>query len=209
MDPTLAQLTGSSPLAWGTLHPVRDIVEPQRFIPTRVGNTTRFSMSRNVITVHPHSRGEHGSSKKSSRSTSGSSPLAWGTHYEVLLRHLDERFIPTRVGNTCAYRGRNTRRAVHPHSRGEHFVAPGTVSAFSGSSPLAWGTPVSISRVALLIRFIPTRVGNTAPPVGPARSQPVHPHSRGEHCAKSLNPSCNCGSSPLAWGTPIQSQQWP
>ena len=70
---------------------------------------------------------------------------------------------------------------VHPHSRGEHEKVNLTMCRPIGSSPLAWGTLQSSVLDILLIRFIPTRVGNTRK-LSPTTIQcPVHPHSRGEH----------------------------
>ena len=52
-----------------------------------------------------------------------------------------ERFIPTRVGNTCSGYANNGRSPVHPHACGEYSAA--------------------LSKALVNARFIPTRVGNT------------------------------------------------
>ena len=132
-----------------------------RFIPTRVGNT----LPRNYVTgaspVHPHSRGEHPNSTVGVEEPGGSSPLAWGTLAGRTVMALRSRFIPTRVGNTVSQGLCIEQGAVHPHSRGEHSNSISMRTPAGGSSPLAWGTQLEPIRQTAVLRFIPTRVGNT------------------------------------------------
>ena len=51
------------------------------------------------------------------------------------------------------------------------------------------------------MRFIPTRAGNTACTGIPVSVNPVHPHTRGEHCVASSPIRSSLGSSPHARGT--------
>ena len=70
---------GSSPREWGT--PDNDPVATiyNRFIPTRVGNTSfRFIMFY-VLQVHPHASGEHVCPAPITLNMPGSSPREWGT----------------------------------------------------------------------------------------------------------------------------------
>ena len=71
---------GSSPLTWGTRHPVHGVRAENRFIPAHVGNTCPRWTAPSSPAVHPRSRGEHGHSP--------SAVLA------------EVRFIPAHVGNT-------------------------------------------------------------------------------------------------------------
>ena len=90
---------------------------------------------------------------------------------------------------------------VHPRSRGEHWGCSELKLLNLGSSPLARGTPLTISVLLAPDRFIPARAGNTRPRRGRRGPPPVHPRSRGEHAvAASCRRSC-FGSSPLARGT--------
>ena len=50
---------GSSPRAWGTLSLARSNIPHLRFIPTCVGNTSRYNVVISFHAVHPHVRGEH------------------------------------------------------------------------------------------------------------------------------------------------------
>ena len=171
---------GPFPRVLGTLLLRGMSISFRRFIPMRVGNTTRISRFGTATAVHPHARGEHGigncgqvfhdgSSPRawgthlpSHRAPSflGSSPRAWGTRNTTETKNDTLRFIPTRVGNT------------RDESR-DHGV-------LIGSSPRAWGTR-EFSRAA----------GRPA----------VHPHARGEHKGRSGSFPHRAGSSPRAWGT--------
>ena len=90
--------------------------------------------------VHPHSRGEHVSGEVRSRLMTGSSPLARGTQGGSNERVREQRFIPTRAGNTPRRTARRRLASVHPHSRGEHTFALSSFGSSAGSSPLARGT---------------------------------------------------------------------
>ena len=52
-------------------------------------------------------------------------------------------------------------------------------------------------------RFIPTRVGNTAPVVRQQGDHSVHPHACGEYMGKDQRTSDEGGSSPRVWGIPV------
>ena len=132
---------GSSPLARGT----RSAPVPRR--------------SRSA--VHPRSRGEHIDATVVRVSLGGSSPLARGTLDEDVARIRMARFIPARAGNTHPPRRRRSRDPVHPRSRGEHAAPLTARDTADGSSPLARGTLRAGHAVAVVVRFIPARAGNT------------------------------------------------
>ncbi len=110
--------------------------------------------------------------------------------------------------------------SVRPDTRGEHASAASASGIQFGSPPHAWGARMSLSdstthsgspphawgalrdraRVALELRFTPTRVGSTGGrvPCGPAI--PVHPHTRGEHSKSRSRRTPTDGSPPHAWG---------
>ncbi|CAE6787767.1 conserved hypothetical protein [Nitrospira defluvii] len=113
----------------------------RRFIPTRAGNTLCLGYDFRLMTVHPHSRGEHERGVIEPEQYLGSSPLARGTLVEQAHQLAILRFIPTRAGNT-------------QHAGRSHNPA-------GGSSPLARGTRVARSAYQGGARFIPTRAGNT------------------------------------------------
>src|SRR5204863_74367 len=110
----------------------------------------------------------------------GSSPRAWGTQEAAALDGEGARFIPTRVGNALAARVPLPRSPVHPHARGERCAYISSAAMPYGSSPPAWGTRLRRKQTVLLLRFIPTRVGNATAAPATGRGRSVHPHARGE-----------------------------
>jgi len=107
------------------------------------------------------------------------------------------------VGNTANFSRSFISPPVHPHARGEHLISCRTFRTFHGSSPRAWGTLLIVDSARDLLRFIPTRVGNTSGDGSVRFIMPVHPHARGEHIGNT-GPKAACdGSSPRAWGTPL------
>ena len=91
---------GSSPHTWGTPHRRHPGLPGHRFIPTHVGNTVSNSPDAKVISVHPHTRGEHQGETVNRGVGVGSSPHTWGTRFLSSKRPVRFRFIPTHVGNT-------------------------------------------------------------------------------------------------------------
>ena len=72
----------------------------------------------------------------------------------------------------------------------------------SGSSPRTWGTHVGEHHRPLLLRFIPTYMGNTGLHRRQLLSFTVHPHVHGEHSSIVRYLMFAGGSSPRTWGTP-------
>ncbi len=138
--PGVCSSVGSSPRTWGTLLSDQVKVETARFIPTHVGNATRYWAELTRRPVHPHARGERGATHLGPATAVGSSPRTWGTLDQGRHGLHSDRFIPTHVGNAGTWRGSHRPRAVHPHARGERELA----------QQCRWPA----------IRFIPTHVGN-------------------------------------------------
>ena len=71
----------------------------------------------------------------------------------------------------------------------------------SGSSPRMWGTPVKHLIITLLLRFIPTHVGNSRTWARWFSGRTVHPHACGELFSIAPLVFSIRGSSPRMWGT--------
>jgi len=114
---------GSPPRAWGS-H-LRPFVDPlrRRFTPTGVGITRQPTCKTARNTVHPHGRGDHAFWMRSMTGRFGSPPRAWGSRRGVLACDAVERFTPTGVGITTSTAWWKPPQTVHPHGRGDHFVA--------------------------------------------------------------------------------------
>ncbi len=152
---------GSSPHPWGTRARARFGATSRRFIPTPVGNTGASPAGAGRWSVHPHTRGEHYDLAVAALLLGGSSPHPWGTLPPCRTGAADQRFIPTPVGNTSRTAARGIRRAVHPHTRGEHGCPLRHPAPRFGSSPHPWGTLPGALGHPGNGRFIPTPVGNT------------------------------------------------
>ena len=146
-----------------------------------MGNTSVCRASGAKNTVHPHTHGEHLCLQGQGRQKHGSSPHAWGTHRDAVDSAIASRFIPTRMGNTSDRWTMRAARAVHPHTHGEHVIFHRPNCVRNGSSPHAWGTLCPGIWILPVIRFIPTRMGNTCQRVPEFPEIPVHPHTHGEH----------------------------
>src|SRR5436189_14738 len=114
---------GSPPHAWGSpAEPVLDDI-PLRFTPTRVGITQGPSAHDRTSAVHPDTRGDHTLSRHASATPFGSPPHAWGSPRQVPASGWRLRFTPTRVGITPPPSTAAPLRSVHPHTRGDHWMA--------------------------------------------------------------------------------------
>ncbi len=99
-----ATSTGSPPRAWG--RPAADPVRAAagRFTPTCVGTTCASSISRTLVTVHPHVRGDDFARSLPAALLAGSPPRAWGRRCRSQPTRPQGRFTPTCVGTTGSSR---------------------------------------------------------------------------------------------------------
>ncbi len=172
---------GLSPLARGTRSPAPTSVPARRFIPAGAGNTCVYLSREYIRAVYPRWRGEHQPASADLCATSGLSPLARGTHIEIVFGIYSE--------------------AVYPRWRGEHCVIPSLTYISISLSPLARGTPTLKTPLTNRIRFIPAGAGNTFARPSFSDVSAVYPRWRGEHTDHLLVASPEVGLSPLARGT--------
>ena len=157
----LTPVTGSSPLARGTLTNHKYAGSSPRLIPARAGNTALHPKRARRGSAHPRSRGEHALIRFASYCALGSSPLARGTLHGGGGDPARFRLIPARAGNTFRRTHSSPSWAAHPRSRGEHFGGHVVYYVAGGSSPLARGTRLPQRGGAAGFRLIPARAGNT------------------------------------------------
>ena len=115
-----ASVSGSSPLARGTLNDADLACCPVRLIPARAGNTAQATGGQPTASAHPRSRGEHRNLPHLLRDVGGSSPLARGTLGNNKGGGGAHRLIPARAGNTPELDVPGVSAQAHPRSRGEH-----------------------------------------------------------------------------------------
>jgi len=89
---------GSSPRAWGKVHPNRIFEPVSRIIPTCVGKRVMRRDADTPRSDHPHVRGEKVLISFCFMVFSGSSPRAWGKDFVDSLFQCFVRIIPTCVG---------------------------------------------------------------------------------------------------------------
>ena len=77
---------------------------------------------------------------------------------------------------------------VHPHGRGERALSKLIAFENFGSSPRSWGTLKDTLQTAIIIRFIPTVVGNAPEMIFIDSKLTVHPHGRGERMLNPIEP---------------------
>ena len=130
----------------------------------------------------------------------GSSPHAWGILILISHHQSRERIIPTCVGNTCASDWKREGSTDHPHMRGEYAGLVVHQILGHGSSPHAWGIHVNGHGLLIVLRIIPTCVGNTQKPTSYATRSADHPHIRGEYIRNAMLKLQGIGSSPHTWG---------
>ncbi len=102
--PYIYQDVGLSPLARGTLFPVKENQAKSRFIPAGAGNTIYLLLQLRFFAVYPRWRGEHVKPVITENIITGLSPLARGTRPDHLPKESRSRFIPAGAGNTNEYR---------------------------------------------------------------------------------------------------------
>ena len=152
---------GSSPLARGLQHPVLDGDHVNRIIPARAGFTTRRSLEAMLFEDHPRSRGVYDVESPETSLTPGSSPLARGLHFDVIIASTVDRIIPARAGFTVRARRVGRVESDHPRSRGVYPWTAIRTKLASGSSPLARGLLVNGFLCRNRSGIIPARAGFT------------------------------------------------
>ena len=152
---------GSPPRVWGIHVTGGRVVAPRRFTPTRVGNTWRSRRGETESAVHPHACGEYAAAAMRFSVSVGSPPRVWGILQDIEDAYSDNRFTPTRVGNTSANTPEMIFPSVHPHACGEYLLRSWQTPGTYGSPPRVWGIHNDLGIDAQIWRFTPTRVGNT------------------------------------------------
>ena len=108
-------------------------------IPAHAGKTGGGSVSTELESAHPRSRGENPAGRRSGWSWWGASPLTRGKRdVDLCLRGAHGR-IPAHAGKTSAILSRRSTQRAHPRSRGENKAIPAYATGGVGASPLTRG----------------------------------------------------------------------
>ncbi|BAS27305.1 hypothetical protein LIP_1456 [Limnochorda pilosa] len=166
-----------------------------------MGITTCQLVRMYVTSVHPHARGDHWGGPRALGLYAGSPPRAWGSLIPGIVRDMEHRFTPTRVGITARAIAAHPAVLVHPHARGDHSYISRTDADAFGSPPRAWGSRRHPRSPRWPRGFTPTRVGITSWRPAGRTSPSVHPHARGDHELPRVGLAVGTGSPPRAWGS--------
>ena len=158
---------------------------------------------------HPRSRGVYVVGAAMILETKGSSPLARGLRASTGPPPGRMRIIPARAGFTDCDSGGAEGSGDHPRSRGVYSSMDIIISRRSGSSPLARGLPSPCPGPRPQSGIIPARAGFTATPDSIPATPVDHPRSRGVYGEICQENACPLGSSPLARGLLIGSEDAP
>ena len=90
--------------------------------------------------VQPHASGEQISPFVRTNLVRGSAPREWGTGIGGDPYGVQNRFSPTRVGNSLSKVLRLKMLAVQPHASGEQKFLRKIFKTIAGSAPREWGT---------------------------------------------------------------------
>jgi hypothetical protein len=93
-------------------------------------------------------------------------------------------FIPTRVGETDQWGLDHQLPLIHPHACGGNTMALAKQLFPKDSSPRVWGKLPFNSNMGFLMRFIPTRVGETGGYDRLFSLYKIHPHACGGNVTK-------------------------
>ena len=154
---------GSSPLARGPRHQLRQLRRLRGLIPARAGTTAITTAAGPGTGAHPRSRGDHAGRREYEELREGSSPLARGPRVLRLPQSPRPGLIPARAGTTPFPNLQSDTHRAHPRSRGDHLATFPLMSVALGSSPLARG-PLAIDLPSgEYTGLIPARAGTTGP----------------------------------------------
>ncbi len=131
---------------------------------------------------------------------SGSSPLARGIQYFLMILRAVPRIIPACAGNTLFCRNHLTFQKDHPRLRGEYQKEKIAKAAKVGSSPLARGILSFWVYTISCAGIIPACAGNTHIFCCGTEISRDHPRLRGEYPESTAAVYVSSGSSPLARG---------
>jgi len=191
---------GSSPLARGGQRLRTHGRQRARLIPAGAGRTRAHASEPSRWRAHPRWRGADVGLVGDVPECCGSSPLARGGQPLQRTHPLRRGLIPAGAGRTACRAARRDHPTAHPRWRGADRCRSRTMSAVTGSSPLARGGLQGGAGGGPDLRLIPAGAGRTSAPESAKSSPRAHPRWRGADVSGLAEPGEHGGSSPLARG---------
>ena len=174
--------TGPSPRVRGKRPRVPDLPPRRGSIPARAGETNGTARPGRRRRVHPRACG--------------------GKHRPIIRHPGPPGSIPARAGETHPRASWRVGSAVHPRACGGNLGEPVEEFMGTGPSPRVRGKPCERPLVALLLRSIPARAGETGSGSARHRAPSVHPRACGGNRSSGRHPGGAQGPSPRVRGKP-------
>ena len=193
---------GLSPRVWGNLFREARRLNPDRSIPTCVGQPSCPTLLAANLWVYPHVCGATVSPSRSSSPTRGLSPRVWGNHYQVMGKIHDYRSIPTCVGQPRCKEKYYGKGKVYPHVCGATRYLFENIDQFRGLSPRVWGNLLKNLSSSSSGGSIPTCVGQPSHSHDARLARKVYPHVCGATPPAEQQGQGQRGLSPRVWGNP-------
>ena len=199
----LRTVQGLSPRVWGSLQKITVSTDTPGSIPTCVGQPSLRAELRIVPTVYPHVCGAAVQPSQAAHITQGLSPRVWGSPRQEDSGSLQERSIPTCVGQPLRIQHLLIPMEVYPHVCGAANGVTRDPLPNSGLSPRVWGSLLFLPFFFAIQWSIPTCVGQPLVLAFLLRHSMVYPHVCGAAWWLPIFRESRKGLSPRVWGSLI------
>ncbi len=171
-----------------------------RIIPAHAGQTSPVRRRLPCSPDHPRACGANDCASVSFAFAFGSSPRMRGKRTGPTFTYSYDRIIPAHAGQTRPSASWLRHPSDHPRACGANYIATGTVTRFTGSSPRMRGKRTRPSDAPSPARIIPAHAGQTRRIQGSSSTATDHPRACGANSQLGVPLPPVVGSSPRMRG---------